>query len=210
MRGLRASGRRGIRRGLVAGRLVAGDRRLGDLDRRCRPGSCWARLSSTNGARSRDDAAPEHRAGVAAEVGRAAQDGLEHRAAGAAEQRVEREHGRALLRRDHVVEVGAMHRVVDRRGDPPHREQHDARPRSCVVNAERDEHDGARHGREQDRRRALAEQPPHARREEAADDAGDPRGWRPRDPRSSRRPRRPRARAGRAAARRTRRCRRRR
>ena len=84
-------------------------------------GECWARLRRMNGIGDRrDHAAPDHRRAVAADVGDPPEDGLEDHSAAGAHQRVERQHGRALLGRDHVVEVGPVHGVVDRGGDAPH------------------------------------------------------------------------------------------
>ncbi len=144
-----------------------------------------------------DEAAPEHRPRVAAEVGRATEDRagtpLRRRSRSSG---VEREHGRALLRRDHVVEVGAVHRVVDRRGDAPHREEHEGDPEVARERRSADEHDArsttvasriASRVRLRNSRRTYGAR-------HAADDAGPRRGWPPRAPRSSRRPlRRPRA-----------------
>ena len=78
-----------------------------------------------------DHAAPDQRRAVAADVGDPAEDGLEDDSAAGAHQRVEREHGRALLRRDHVVEVRAVDRVVDRGRDAPQQRRARWRPRSC-------------------------------------------------------------------------------
>ena len=126
-----------------------------------------------------------------------------------AHQRVEREHGRALLRGDHVVQVRLPDRHLGREDQRPDGEQRPARPRRL------------RSARARARIAALATSPRSARVVRFAEQLPDPRRERTRRRSARRRRSRPRARrccrpsgcptarAGTAAARRRCRCRRR-